>query len=216
MAPERSDRVGAEELAERLRDDGIADETFLAAVAAVPRRLFLASAYQASAYSDRALPIECGQTISAPSTTATLVQSLTLKPDHKILEIGTGSGYQSAILGRLVAHVVSVERFRTLAELATERMALLKVANVQVLHADGFDGFTRSAPYDRILLDGSVARIPPAVLDQLADRGILVAPVGTGAEQTLVRVVRDGRLFHRTEIGPVRFVPLVEGLAARL
>ncbi|WP_181704070.1 protein-L-isoaspartate(D-aspartate) O-methyltransferase [Chthonobacter albigriseus] len=216
MKPADSDRAGAEKLARRVAEQGVTDERILAAIAAVPRRIFLAAAYQASAYADRALPIECGQTISPPSTTAMLVAALDLKPEHKLLEIGTGSGYQTVLLARLAAAVVTLERFRTLTDLAADRFALLKVPNVQAFHADGFDGYPRHAPYDRILLDGAVSRIPHPVLDQLADRGLLVAPVGTGPEQTLVRVVRDGRLFHRTELGPVRFTPLVEGLAARL
>lgn len=216
MEPGRRDRAGAAELVQVIASGGFTDERILAAIAAVPRRLFLAAPYQPGAYADRALPIECGQTMSAPSTTATLAAALEVTVDHKVLEVGCGSGYQAAVLGQLAQRVYTLDRYRTLVDLAEDRIALLKTGNVQPVHADGFDGHAKQAPYDRILVDGAVERIPPALMDQLADRGVLVAPVGGRASQTLVRVVRDGRLFHRTEIGEVRFIPLVEGLASRL
>jgi len=210
------DKAALVEMLAGLRRDGVTDRRILSAIAAVPRRVFVSAPYQPSAYTDKALPIECGQVMSAPSVTAVLLAALDLKLDHKVLEVGTGSGYQTAILAHMVTRVVTMDRFRTLGELAEDRLAALKIENVNVIVADGLEGFTRHAPYDRILVDGAVSRIPPPLLDQLGDKGVLVAPVGTGSSQTLVRVVRDGRLFHRQEVGTVRFVPLVEGVAARL
>ena len=209
------DRDAAGRLIERLKSQGVVDDRVLAAFAAVPRRLFVSAADQAVAYEDRALPIECGQMLGSPSTMAMMLTALAPTEDSKVLEIGCGSGFQAALLARLAGRVVTLDRFRTLVELAEDRFSALKI-DVSALVADGLDGFTRHAPYDRIIVDGAVQRIPTALMDQLADKGILVAPVGTGGAQAIVRIVRDGRLFHRSEIGRGRFVPLVEGIASRL
>lgn len=210
------DRTALAIMTRRLQSDCAADPDILAAIESIPRRMFVSAPYQPGAYLDRALPIECGQMLSAPSTVVSMISTLDVRPEHKVLEVGCGSGFQAAVLGRLAAKVVTLDRFRTLVELAEDRLGALKIGNVSALVADGFDGFTRHAPYDRILVDGGVPKVPTALMDQLTDKGVLVAPVGTGFSQTLVRIVRDGRLFHRTEIGQVRFVPLIEGIASRL
>jgi protein-L-isoaspartate(D-aspartate) O-methyltransferase len=210
------DREQMAELTRRLRVMGYTDQPLLDALEFVPRRMFVSAPYQPSAYLDRAVPIECGQTLSAPSTVAAMITALEPRREHKVLEVGCGAGFQAAVLSRLARSVVTLDRFRTLVELAEDRLTALKIETVTALVADGLEGFTRHAPYDRILVDGAVGKIPPALMDQLADKGILVAPVGTGGVQTLVRIVRDGRLFHRTELGQVRFVPLIEGVASRL
>lgn len=210
------DRNDMAALAARIAANGIADERILDAFREIPRRMFLSAPYQSGAYGDTAVPIECGQIIAAPSTMAAMLVALDVRPEHKVLEVGCGSGFQAAILARLVRQVVTLDRFRTLIELAEDRFAAMKIGNVVAMVADGLEGFTRHAPYDRILVDGAVAKVPGALMDQLSDRGILVAPVGTGPQQTVVRIVRDGRLFHRTEIGPARFGPLIEGVASRL
>lgn len=210
------DRSRMIELAARLKAAGLADDALATAFATVPRRLFLSAPYQSDAYEDQVLPIECGQVTSAPSTIATVVGALGVGPDHKVMEVGCGGGFQAAILSRIARHVVTLDRFRTLVALAEDRLSAMKIGNVVPLVADGLEGFTRHAPYDRILVDGAVPKIPGALMDQLADRGVMVAPLGSGPQQTLVRVVRDGRLFHRTELGPVRFQPLIEGVASRL
>lgn len=210
------DREPNARLVARLTNQGKVDAQVLAAFTAVPRRLFVGAPDQAFAYEDRSVPIECGQSLQSPTIMAQALTALSPTPQSKVLEIGCGSGFQAALLARLAGRIVTLDRFRTLVELAEDRLSALKVGNVTVLLADGLDGFTRHAPYDRILVDGAVERVPAALMDQLADKGTLVAPVGRGPVQTLVKIVRDGRLFHRTEIGPVRFVPLVEGVAARL
>jgi protein-L-isoaspartate(D-aspartate) O-methyltransferase len=161
------------------------------------------------------VPIECGQTLDAPSSVATVLGAAGVQPGHRVLEIGCGSGYQAAVLAAIGARVVTVDRYRTLVDLAADRFTTLKLP-VTALHADGLEGHPGGGPFDRIIVDGAVTRIPPVLLDQLADGGMLVAPVGTGPTQPLVRIIRDGRLFNRMDVAEVRFVPLVEGVARRL
>ncbi|WP_237151812.1 protein-L-isoaspartate(D-aspartate) O-methyltransferase [Oryzibacter oryziterrae] len=204
------------ELTMKLRGIGITDTRLLAALETIPRRLFISAAYQASAYLDRSVPIECGQTLNAPSIVATMVAALDVRPENRVLEVGCGTGFQASILSKLASHVVTMDRFRTLIDIAEDRFTALKINNITALLGDGLEGFTRHAPYDRILVDGAVEKVPTALLDQLADRGSLVAPVGAGNVQTLVRITRDGRLFHRVELGTVRTFPLKEGVARKL
>lgn len=216
MRSDEADRVAAAELLLKLRSLGIADTRLLSAMEAVPRRFFMGARYQQGAYLDRPVPIECGQTMSAPSTVAKMVTALEVKPEHKVLEVGCGSGYQTAVLAKLADRVVTLDRFRSLIELAEDRFTALKIGNVTAIAGDGLDGFPRHAPYDRILVAGAMEKVPSVLMDQLADRGVLVAPVGSGAVQTLVRIFREGRLLHRRDLGTVRFVPLVEGVAQKL
>ena len=216
MKPFEPDRVAMAELTMKLRGIGITDTRLLSALETIPRRMFISASYRASAYLDRAVPIECGQMMNAPSTVATQVAMLDVRPEHRVLEVGCGSGFQAAVISRLASHVVSIDRFHSLIDLADDRLSALKIVNVSTMLGDGLEGFTRQAPYDRILLDGAVEKVPTALLDQLSDRGILVAPLGTGPTQMLVRISRDGRLFHRTELMPVRARPLREGVARRL
>ncbi len=216
MRPFEPDKVAIAELTMKLRGMGVTDTRLLRALELVPRRMFVAAAHQASAYLDRSLPIECGQTISAPSTVALMVSALGVGPEDKVLEVGCGSGFQAAILAHLAAQVVTMDRFHSLIDIAEDRLTALKILNVITLLGDGLEGFTRYAPYNRILVDGAVEKVPTALLDQLADKGTLVAPVGTGHTQTLVRISRDGRLFHRAELGKIRQFPLKEGVARRL
>ena len=198
-----------------LRSRGVRDTRLLSAIERVPRRLFLSARQHMLAYVDTQLPIECGQTTPAPSVMARMIEALELKPEHRVLHVGTGSGYQAAILGQMVAQVVTLERYRTLVELARQRLVTLKLANVDVRHADGLAGLSdEDDPFDRILLSGSVATLPRPLMDNLADGGRLVAPVGpVGEEQRLVRFSRDGK---QADLGPLRVVPLAEGLATRL
>lgn len=216
MRPFEPDKVAIAELTMRLRGLGVTDTRVLRALETIPRRMFVAAAYQASAYLDRSLPIECGQNINAPSTVALMVSALGATASDKVLEVGCGSGFQAAILAQLAAQVVTMDRFRSLIDIAEDRLNALKITNVVTLLGDGLDGFTRHAPYNRILVDGAVEKVPTALLDQLADKGTLVAPVGIGPTQMLVRISRDGRLFHRTELGKIRQFPLQEGVARRL
>ncbi|MEM9224072.1 MAG: protein-L-isoaspartate(D-aspartate) O-methyltransferase [Pseudomonadota bacterium] len=202
------------ELVMHLRRQNVAGRTVLAALESVPRSLFLDVAHQSLAYADRAAPIECGQTISQPTVVAMMTEALNLDANCKVLEIGTGSGYQTAILGKLAGAVFSVERFRTLADLAADRLAALRVHNVTIIVADGHDGWPAEAPYDRIMVTAAAQAIPESLVDQLADDGVLVAPVGAPNEtQELMRCRKGEDGLVGEHLCDVRFVPMVEGVA---
>jgi len=210
-----ADRVDLVRLVMKLRAQGLPARV-LAAIETVPRALFLSKLYQAEAYADRALPIECGQTMTAPSVVATAVAALEVASDHKVLEVGCGSGYEAALLATLAARVITLERYRTLVDLAESRFATLRIGNVSALHGDGVEGFPRHAPYDRIMVTAGVDEVPQPLLDQLADGGLLVAPLGRMPHQRLVRMEKVGKAFASADLGPARFTPLVPGVAARL
>jgi protein-L-isoaspartate(D-aspartate) O-methyltransferase len=210
------DRAGLAGLLMALRSKGVTDRRVLAAFEAVPRALFLDALDRGRAYKDYALPAPCGQTATAPSTIGLMLQALGVAAEHKVLEIGCGSGFQAALLGRLAAQVVTLDRYRTVVEFAAGRFATLRIENVAAVAADGFEGHPRGAPFDRIILSGAHDHVPQPLIDQLADRGMLLAPVGRASPQTLVRITRDGLSIRREEIGGVRMPQLIEGMARRL
>lgn len=190
---------------------GVCDHAVLAAMRQVPREAFVAGELAEFAYEDAPLPIEAGQTISQPYIVALMTAALELEPSHRVLEVGTGSGYAAAILSRVAAEVYTIERHGELAAAAERRMRELGYDNVHVLHGDGTRGWEEHAPYDGIVVAAGGPDVPPALLDQLTHGGRLVIPVGpTPREQDLVRVRRrsDGS-FVRESLGGVRFVPLV-------
>jgi protein-L-isoaspartate(D-aspartate) O-methyltransferase len=197
--------VTRDEMVRHVRRLGIRDPRVLEAMTRVPREEFVRDADRDSAYGDHALPIAEGQTISQPYVVARMTELLDIWPEHHVLEIGTGSGYQAAVLGELAKDVVSVERHRSLAESARERLSRLGYHNVRVIHDDASLGYPTEAPYDRIIVTAAAPSIEPALSAQLAPGGRLVAPVGDEEMQELV--VRDsrGREEHH---GAVRFVPL--------
>lgn len=188
---------------------GIVDARVLAALDGVPREDFLPERLRGAAYSDRALPIECGQTISQPLIVAMMSQALSLSGKEKVLEVGTGSGYQAAILSRLAGEVHSIERHPELARLATERLARLECRNVAVHVADGTLGWPEGAPYDAILAAAGGPHIPPAWLEQLRLGGRLVMPIGPRESQTLTLFTREEGKLHAHPLSGCRFVPLV-------
>lgn len=201
----------------QLRSHGIRNARVLSAIERVPRRLFLTARQHILAYVDTQLPIECGQSSHSPSTVALLLQHLDVRESDTVLEVGTGSGYQTALLSQLAATVVSLERYRTLLNLARQRLATLKAGNVSVHLADGLEGWEEEAPFDRIVFSGSVPEIPAALKEQLAEGGILIAAVGKpGQPQALMRVERRDGGFSEKEVARVRFVPLSAGIANRL
>ncbi|MBA5776734.1 protein-L-isoaspartate(D-aspartate) O-methyltransferase [Stappia sp. F7233] len=201
----------------QLRKQGLRDRRVLSAIERVPRRFFLTAKLQRHAYEDRALPIECGQTISQPYVVGMMSEALDVHADHKVLEIGTGSGFQAAVLGYLAAEVHTVERYRTLADLARERLSALKIDNVTVHFGDGMLGLSEHAPYDRIIVTAAGAEVPKALFDQLVVGGKLIAPVGaSGGIQELVLFEKTSRGIEKHALAAVRFVPLVEGAAVRL
>lgn len=197
-------------LLEQLRQQGIHDEKLLHAIESVPRERFVDEAFQHKAYENTALPIGSGQTISQPYTVARMTELLCLEPSSRVLEIGTGSGYQTAILAHLVEHVFSVERIKGLQWQAKRRLKQLDLHNVSTRHGDGWQGWPSRGPFDAIIVTAAPPEIPQDLLQQLDDGGVLILPVGE-ENQTLQRVTRRGDEFVAENIEAVRFVPLVKG-----
>ncbi len=194
----------------QLRDRGIRDERVLQAMGAIPRERFVDDAHRHEAYADEAVPIERGQTISQPWMVARMTELLAPRPGDRVLELGTGSGYQTSILATLGAHVVSLERHAELTELARERLAELGLLDrVDLRTEDGSLGDPAGAPYDAIIVTAAAPSIPTELRDQLADGGRLVIPVGSRDRQILTLVVRRGNEWHETPHGACVFVPLV-------
>ncbi|RJP35921.1 MAG: protein-L-isoaspartate(D-aspartate) O-methyltransferase [Phycisphaerales bacterium] len=196
---------------EQLRARGISDARVLAAMGAVPRERFVPASTRFQAYDDGALAVGEGQTISQPYIVGYMTAELDVGAEHRVLEVGTGTGYQTAVLARLATRVYTVERLPRLAQAAAETLAALGVANVVTRVGDGSLGWPEEAPFDRIIVTAGAPGVPQTLLNQLTDGGILVAPVGELSSQRLVRVVRRGRTFHeRPGIG-CRFVKLIGG-----
>jgi len=200
-----------------LRRRGIADQAVLRAMDEVPRARFVASEFLSDAYADQALPIACGQTISQPYVVAYMTEQLALRPHHRVLEIGAGSGYQAGVLSRLAREVVSIERYRTLAEHARERLRALGYDNVEVVVGDGFAGAPDKAPFDRIIVTAAAESVPEPLIDQLAEEGVMLLPLGPhhGA-QHIIKLTKSQTGLDREELIPVRFVPLLPGQAKEL
>lgn len=190
---------------------GIHDARVLAAFRRVPRERFVATGFEAEAYADRALPIDCNQTISQPYIVALMTQALALRGPERVLEIGTGSGYQTAILAELAAEVVTIERHASLSRGAQTVLNDLGMTNVEFLIGDGRLGWPDRAPYDAILIAAAAEQVPPALFSQLADGGRLVAPLGGDQSQNLELIFRGGDRFSRQWLSGCRFVPLVGG-----
>ncbi|GGE33953.1 protein-L-isoaspartate O-methyltransferase [Marinicauda pacifica] len=199
-----------------LRRAGITDKAVLSAMERTPRNVFVAEGFLDQAYENRPLPIDCGQTISQPYIVAMMTEALKVDDRCKVLEIGTGSGYQAAILARLSRRVYTIERYRTLMKAAEERFAAQRLTNIVTRIGDGSKGWPEQAPFDRIMVTAAAPERPETLLDQLKDGGICVAPVQNGPVQTLMRYQRDGDAVQETTLGDVRFVPLVAGAAKAL
>ncbi|HEX2258000.1 MAG TPA: protein-L-isoaspartate(D-aspartate) O-methyltransferase [Afifellaceae bacterium] len=200
-----------------LRTMGIADRRVLNAMETVPREPFVPEEWCDQAYEDRALPIACGQTISAPSVVAQMSAALEVGDRHTVLEIGTGTGYQAAILARLARRVTTIDRYRTLVKAAEARWQALGLTNITAIVADGTQGWPRQAPFDRILVTAASEKAPSRLVAQLVDGGILVAPVGpVDGVQRLTAFRKEGTRVETRDLGGVRFVPLMEGVAQNL
>ena len=200
-----------------LRRRGISDQAVLRAMEDIPRDVFVQVADRADAYRDSALGIACGQTISQPFVVAYMTEQLQLQKHHRVLEIGTGSGYQAAILSRLCRQVLTIERYRTLADSARARLKKLGCDNVEVMLGDGFDVPASAGNFDRIIVTAAMEQIPKGLTQRLEPGGILIAPVGPHqGTQTLVRVTRTDADFERRELVEVRFVPALPGIAREL
>jgi protein-L-isoaspartate(D-aspartate) O-methyltransferase len=202
-----------ERLVQRLREQGIANEQVLERIRSVPRHLFVDEALASRAYEDTALPIGFGQTISQPYVVARMT-ALLIEGGHprKALEIGTGCGYQTAVLAPMVGQLFSIERIDALIRRARERMRMLNLYQVRLRLADGWKGWPSEAPFDGILVAAAAPSLPENLLQQLADGGRLIMPVGAGRGQRLLRVTRRGAVFEQESLDGVSFVPMIEGV----
>ncbi len=202
-------------MVERLRAKGIRDERVLAAIGAVPRHLFVEEALASRAYEDTALPIGFGQTISQPFVVARMIEILLKDREAKsVLEIGTGCGYQAAVLASLFPQVYSIERIKALLERARANLLGLRLANLRLAHGDGYAGLEKAAPFQSIVVAAAAPRVPDALLRQLAPGGRMILPLkANGGAQRLVLFERSGRGFLESELDPVRFVPMEVGKA---
>jgi len=202
-----------ERLIQRLVEQGIRDARVLDRIRNVPRHLFVDEALASRAYEDTALPIGHGQTISQPYVVARMTEAILLAgTPANVLEVGTGCGYQTAVLSPLVGKIWTIERIEPLYERARERLRDLGIRNVRFKHGDGFEGWPSQAPFDAILVAAAPHALPPKLLEQLAEGGRLVAPVGPEGRQELVRITRHKDQFHRERLGFVSFVPLLGGV----
>lgn len=206
----------AEQLMEflyRLREAGVTDNRVLSAMERIDRGYFVRGLFADRAYEDIPLPIACGQTISQPTVVGLMTQALAVEPRHKVLEVGTGTGYQAAILSQLARRVYTVDRYRKLVREAQAVFDELGLTNITAMTADGSHGLPEQAPFDRILVTAAAEDPPGTLLSQLRVGGIMVVPVGqSDAVQSLIRVLRTETGFDYEELRPVRFVPLIEGL----
>lgn len=215
--PHEKADTGRMEFMLTLRQRGIADKAVLRAMDDVRREHYVGGGFVPEAYADRALPIACGQTISQPYVVAYMTERLDVKPHHRVLEIGTGSGYQAAVLSRLAREVVSIERYRTLADAARKTLAADGYGNVEVMTGDGFAGAPGKAPFDRIIVTAAAEDVPPALAGQLGEGGVMVLPVGPHDDvQHIIKVTKSETGLAREKLIPVRFVPMLPGQAREL
>jgi protein-L-isoaspartate(D-aspartate) O-methyltransferase len=198
-----------------LRQGGISDTAVLSTIERIPREIFVPELFQDQAYENRALPIGHGQTVSQPQVVASMTQALAPTPRQKVLEVGTGSGYQAAVLSRLCRRVYTIERYRQLLSHAEARFAELRLNNVTSRAGDGTRGWPEQAPFERIIVTAAAPEVPATLVDQLAEGGVMVVPVGDRSGiQSLLRLVRGPGGLTEEVLGQVRFVPLLTGLPA--
>ena len=197
----------------KLRQNGVSNPEVLKSIETIDRSSFISKSFLNRSLEDIPLPIECGQTISQPSLVALMIQQLEIPYRSKVLEIGTGSGYQTAILSRLSSRVYSIERYKRLVDMAKIRLANLNISNVIILLMDGFFGYSLQAPFDRIILTAAVEEIPNLLISQLKVGGIMIIPVGlSNQKQSLLKVIKTEKGLDIKELMSVRFVQMKEGL----
>ncbi|TSE09090.1 protein-L-isoaspartate(D-aspartate) O-methyltransferase [Mesorhizobium intechi] len=215
MNPPIDDREGFAAFLLRLRGRGTVPKALIAAFEATPRRGFLAAHFQQLAWSDRMLPIECGEAIEGADMQAAVIAALAIEAGNRVLEIGTGSGYTAAVMSRLAARIVTIDRYKTLVEQARQRFEALGIGNVIVRQADGSGGLPAEGPFDRIVAWAAFDSLPRFLLDQLSSGGIVIAPIGPEeGEQVLAKLTKVGSRFEREDIGLVRLQPILRSMAA--
>ncbi|MCF7353951.1 protein-L-isoaspartate(D-aspartate) O-methyltransferase [Vibrio sp. CK2-1] len=202
--------IKADQLVSILQHKGIQDPQLLEVMRSLPREYFLSEAMRHQAYDNNALPIGAGQTISQPYIVAKMTELLNLKPNSRVLEVGTGSGYQTAVLSKMVDHVYSIERIKSLQWDAKRRLKHLDIYNVSTKHGDGWQGWPSKGPFDAIIVTAAASHLPQALVDQLADGGVLVVPIGD-EHQELIKIEKKAGECISTLVEVVRFVPLIAG-----
>ena len=201
----------------RMRAKGITDANLLDAFEATPRRGFVPAAFADAAYSDRTVPIDCGEVIEGLDLQAMVLNALNIDPAHRVLEVGTGSGFTAAVMSHMAQRVSTADRFKNLCEQARSRMEALRITNVNIRHADGRNGLNGEGPFDRIVVWAAFDSLPRAFVDQLATGGVMICPIGPAeGEQTLARLAKVGSRFERDDLMNVRFQPIGTALAAAL
>lgn len=196
---------------------GIVSKPLVAAFEATPRSVFIPAQWQSVAWSYRMVPIECGETIEGADLQAQVIAALAIEPGHRVLEIGTGSGYSAAVMARLANRVVTVDRYRTLTELARQRFDTLGIGNAFLRLADGSEGLPVEGPFDRIVVWAAFESLPRVFVDQLSTNGIMIAPVGPAEDvQTLAKLSKTGSRFEREDIASVRMQAIARGVAAKI
>jgi protein-L-isoaspartate(D-aspartate) O-methyltransferase len=212
-----ADREGFAAFLLRMRARGLVDAALIAAIESVNRRDFVPGQHQDAAWLNRTLPIACGEAIEGIDQQTIILNALTLQEGQRVMEIGTGTGFTAAVLGRIAGRVLSIERYRTLVADAVPRLAALGLTNVLVRQADGSDGAMAEGPFDRIVVWAAFESLPRHFVDQLASNGIMLCAIGRGdGLQKLVRLTKIGSRFDREDLGEVRWQPLTEGMAATL
>lgn len=213
----QADQADLEALLTRLGGRAQLRPELVEALETTPRSGFVPGQWQDVSWSEGMIPIACGEAMEGADLQVSVISQLQLEPGHRVLEVGTGSGFTAAILARLAARVVTVERFRTLADEARTRLSALGIVNVQVKHADGGNGAPQEAPFDRIVVWTAFDSLPRAFADQLATSGIMIAPIGPAeGQQELAKLSKIGSRFDREDIAHVRFQPIARGVAATL
>jgi protein-L-isoaspartate(D-aspartate) O-methyltransferase len=211
------DREGFAAFLLRLRGKGSVPKALVAAFEATPRRGFLNGQFHPIAWTDRMLPIECGEAIEGADLQAAVIAALALEPGNRVLEIGTGTGFTAAVMARLAARVVTIDRYRTLVEQARQRFEALGITNVIARQADGSNGLPNEGPFDRIVAWAAFDSLPRFLLDQLSSGGTVIAPIGPEeGEQVVAKLIKVGSRFEREDIGIVRLQPILPGVAAVL
>ena len=211
------EREGLAAFLMRIRGKGITNKPLVAAIEAIPRTNFVAAQWKSVVWSERMIPIPCGEAIEGLDVQARILHALALEDHHRVLEIGAGTGYTAALLSKLSARVFSVDRYRTLVEQARQRLDALGITNVIVRQADAGKGLAAEGPFDRIVSWAAFDSLPRTFVDQLTSGGMMIAPIGPAdGEQAIARLTKVGSRFDREDIGKVRLQPIVAGLAAKI